>query len=79
MSAAITTTATNLPAQLLEVAGAVHSAELAIAADLRPDNITISVDPEGSTVSINATLPVTFTAAAGEISFTPTDYLDYLV
>lgn len=75
MAAPITTTATNLVAQLLEVAGAVQAAELAIPEETRPDNISFTPDTEGGTISISVSLPVTFSSAGGKISYTAVDYL----
>lgn len=75
MAAAITTTATNLVAQMLEVAGALQSAELAIPVETRPDNISFTPDTEGGTITISATIPCTFSSAGGAISFTAVDYL----
>lgn len=75
MAASITTTATTLVAQTLEVAGALQLAELALPVETRPDNISIIPDPEGSTISISMTIPVTFSSAGGTVSFTAVDYL----
>lgn len=74
MAAPITSTATNLVAQLLEVAGAVQSAELAIPVETRPDNISLTPDTESNTITISATIPVTFASTGGAISFTAVDY-----
>jgi hypothetical protein len=75
MAAPITTTATNLVAQMLEVAGAVQSAELALPEETRPDNISFTPDTEAGTIAISISLPVTFSSAAGKISYTAVDYL----
>ena len=52
---------THMAAALVEAATRLQSAELAIAADLRPNNVQVSQDLEGLTASITATLPVTVT------------------
>jgi hypothetical protein len=75
MAASITTTATNLVAQVLEVAGALQSAELALPVETRPDNISITPDAEGGTISISMSIPVTFSSAGGSVQFTAVDYL----
>lgn len=75
MAAAITTTATTLEAQLLEVAGALQEGELALPEENRPDNVQIAPDPESGTVTISATLNVDFSATAGALTFTAVPYL----
>lgn len=74
MAAPITTTATNLVAQLLEVAGAVQAAELEYPVETRPDNISFTPDTEGGTITISASIPCSFSSAGGAISFTAVDY-----
>jgi hypothetical protein len=55
---------TNLAAAFVEAATRLQSAELAIAADLRPNNVQVSQDLEALTATISATLPVTVTLNA---------------
>ena len=76
MSSPITSTATTLPAQMLEVAQSLSNAEKAIAEDVRPNNITIGYDDEGSEVTITVTLPVTATVSGDSVTFAATDYLE---
>lgn len=76
MAAPITTTATTLEAQLVEVASAMVEAELAIAVETRPDNISITPDIENGLITITANLPAAFSAgAAGQIELNATAYL----
>jgi hypothetical protein len=75
MSAAITTTATSLPAQALEVLSALQVAEAASTAIEPPNNVDITTDVDNSQVTITVTLPVTFSASGTGIKFTATDYL----
>jgi hypothetical protein len=75
MSSAITTTATTLPGQFLEIARELQEAELSIAEGLRPNNIQITTDVENLTVTITSTLPISFGGTGGAMSFTANDYL----
>jgi hypothetical protein len=49
----------HLVAALVETATRLQGAELAISADLRPNNVQVSQDLEALTATISATLPVT--------------------
>lgn len=75
MADPITTTATSLEAQLLEVAGAMQEAELALPEAERPDNVSIIPDVENGSISVSVTLAATFAATGGELTFTTTEYL----
>jgi hypothetical protein len=75
MSAAITTTATNLPAQALEVLSALQVAEAASTLVEKPNNVDITTDVDNAQVTISVTLPVAFSASGTGIKFTATDYL----
>lgn len=75
MSAAITTTATNLPAQALEVLSALQLAEAASTLAEKPNNVDITTDVENAQVTISLTIPVTFTASGTGIKFAAQDYL----
>lgn len=67
---------TTVPAALLEMAGLAQSEELAIAADVRPDNVSITYDAETQVATITATVPATFAVdSTGKIVLTATDYL----
>jgi hypothetical protein len=75
MSAPITTTATSLPGQLLEVAAALQNAEKASTLTEQPDNISITPDTDNGTISISVSLPVELSAGVNKVSYTATDYL----
>lgn len=78
MSAAVATTATSLEAQVLQTATRLQVAELAFNAanpDTPVNNITITSDAEGQTVTIAVTLPVLIGDTNGMLTATPTEYL----
>lgn len=79
-----TSTATSLPGQMIQVAQALQSAELAYNADpvntasptfVALNNITVDTDFEAGTISVTATLPITFAAAPNGVTVTVSDYL----
>lgn len=78
MSSPATLTATSLPGQLLEIAGYLQAAELS---DLAPtglpnnDNVQISFDTEGNTVTITATIPVVPSITPDGLKYVADDYL----
>jgi hypothetical protein len=75
MAAAATLSATSLEGQALEVARLIQSAELAIAADTRPNNVTIAPDLEAQTVTLTITLPVVLSGSGGAFTLTAGTYL----
>lgn len=80
MAASITTAATTLPQQALEVAHALFEAEsagLALATpDLTTRRVAITPNLAAGTVSITMTLPITSSGDAdGGVSFDIPDYL----
>lgn len=75
MSTPVTTTATSLPGQLLEVAVALQAAEKASLLAEIPDNISITPDTDNGTISISVSLPVALSAGVNKVSYTATDYL----
>ena len=75
MAAPITTSAASLEKQLYEVALALVQAELAVPAEERPDNATVTYDIEGGTVAIAATLNTTLIANGSTAEITVNDYL----
>lgn len=77
MAAAMTTTATTIEAQILEVATEMQTQESAAAAadETFEERVTISPDTEGGTVTISLTLPVTVSGSGGALQFTPSEYL----
>ena len=75
MSKAISTKATTLSGQVVEVCNALQQAELAVAQENRPENINITSDSEEGTITIAATIPATLTGTGGIFSLTPVDYV----
>jgi len=64
------------PAALLELALKLQTEELALPAETRPDNISITYDTESGVVTLAATLPTTFSVDAdGKLVVTATEYL----
>lgn len=76
MAASITTTATTLEGQLLEVARELVELELAIPTDTRPDNAQIAIDLENLTVTVTASLPITLSGTGANIAIAAGEYLD---
>jgi len=79
-----TSTATSLPGQFVQVSQALQAAELEYNADptntasptfVALNNITVDTDFEAGTISVTATLPMTFAASANGVTVTTTDYL----
>ncbi len=67
---------TNQAAALLELATQLQSSELAVAEEVRPNNVTITIDADAGTASIAATLPTTLSLdTSGKIVVTATDYI----
>ncbi|MEH2337097.1 hypothetical protein [Nostoc sp.] len=76
MAAAITTTATTLEGQLLEIAGHIQLGELAVPAETRPNNIQVTSDYENQLISVAFSCPMTLAVnSAGAIVAAPTTYL----
>lgn len=76
MAASITTTATTLEGQMLEVALAIQAKEaLTVNTTGAVNNLQVTVDVEGGSVSIVSTLPATFTSSGGSLQVVPTAYL----
>ena len=73
MAAAITTTATTLEGQAIEVLGKMQEAE---AADPAADNrVQINPDTENGQITATVVLPITFSVSGGSISQTVQEYL----
>jgi hypothetical protein len=66
---------THKAAALLEVAASLQESELGVPEQSRPNNVSVTLDLEGQTASITATLPVTFVLSNGKIEATATDYI----
>lgn len=75
MAAAITTTATTLEAQLIEVAQAVLAEEQGIAAEERPNRIGLAIDTEALQANVSFNVDVTVGGSGGVLSYEPVSYL----
>ncbi len=75
MAAPITTTATTLEGQVLEVARSLQELELNIPPDNRPNNVSIAPDFEALTVTISITLPIVLSGTGNQVSFAAGTYL----
>jgi hypothetical protein len=76
MAAAITTSATIIEAQALEIVTALGELEKAQTTDLAPlNNVTIDTDLENDLVNITLSLPVAITTTASGFSVAATAYL----
>lgn len=73
MAAPVTTTATTLEAQLVEVAKALGDAEQALSTPV--NNLSINLNEGNGTIAIQVTLPATFAQSAGQLTATPTEYI----
>lgn len=77
MSAPITTTATTLVGQFIEVAIAIQNAEIT-AQETNPEfepQLTLAGDFEAGAITLAATVPSTVGGTAGSLTLTPQDYL----
>ena len=71
---------TNIPAAFAEMSLLLVQAELAVNADARPDNITMTSDADAGTMTINATLPIsTSLNSSGQTLTSATDYFAALI
>lgn len=71
--------ATNLPAAFQQMALLVHNSERAVAAEQRPNNLTMSADFEAGTLTVSASLPFsTNLDNTGKVVITAVDYLGAL-
>lgn len=70
-----TSSATSLEKQLYMVALAMVQAELAIPAETRPDQATVTYDIDGGTVAIASTLNTTLVANGSTAEISVQDYL----
>jgi hypothetical protein len=76
MAAAVTTSATIIEAQALEIVTALGELEKAQTTDLAPlNNVTIDTDLENDLVNITLSLPVAITTTASGFSVAATAYL----
>lgn len=79
MAAAITTTATTLEGQFIEVAQAIEVKEraynLANPTLAQAQSVSLSLDPENASISVSATMAATVGGTGGAVSMAPTAYL----
>lgn len=75
MAAAITTTATTLEGQLVEVVRAIESAEKAVPEATRQNRISVNLDVDNGRIAISAAFDATISGAGGNITFAPVAYL----
>lgn len=79
MAASITTTATTLEGQLIEVAQAIEVRERAYntANPTLPqvNNVSLSLDPENAQIAVSINLAATVTGTGGSVSMAPVAYL----
>lgn len=77
MASPVTSTATTLEGQILEVVQAANTLEQALAEEDNQDrfSVTFDLDATPPQVTISATFDVTVTTSAGKISVQPVAYL----
>lgn len=76
MAAAVSSTATTVEGQFLDIARELQVLEAAQSTDETPlNNVQIDTDIEAGTVTISATLPITLGGAAGAMTMTAGTYL----
>ena len=79
MATAITTTATTLEGQLIEVAQAIETKERAYNAlpttTVPVGSVSLSLDPENAVISVSVNMAATVSGTGGAVSMSPTAYL----
>jgi hypothetical protein len=79
MAAAITTTATTLEGQLIEVAQAIEVKERAYNTAnptlTQVGSVSLSLDPENAVISVSVNMAATVSGTGGAVSMSPTAYL----
>jgi hypothetical protein len=78
MAAAITTTATTLEGQLIEIAQAIEVKERAYntANPATPvGSVSLALDPENAVISVSVSMAATVSGTGGAVSMSPTAYL----
>ncbi|NJL51171.1 MAG: hypothetical protein HC930_01250 [Hydrococcus sp. SU_1_0] len=75
MAASITTSGASIEAQAYEIALRMQKLELAVPAETRPNNITVTYDIEASTVSFTTTLETQLTVVNGKAEIAALPYL----
>lgn len=79
MAAAITTTATTLEGQLIEVAQAIETRERAYNTAnptlAQAQSVSLALDPENAVISVSVNMAATVSGTGGSVSMAPTAYL----
>lgn len=75
MAAAITTTATTLEGQLVEVLREMEALEQATSADTRQNRVSVSINGDNSTLSASVLLQTTTGGSGGQFAVSPVEYL----
>lgn len=76
MAAAVTTSASSVEGQFLEVARQIQTLEAAQStADIPLNNLQIDTDIENNQVTVTATIPVALSGSGGALTLTASEYL----
>lgn len=76
MAAAITTTATTLEGQLVEILREMESREQAVAADQRQNRVSVNISGDNSTLTASVLLATSTGGSGGQFAVSPVEYLD---
>lgn len=75
MAAPISSTATTLEGQLVEIVRAIEAAEKAVPEATRENRVSVGLDVDNGRISVSATLNATISGSGGQITFAPVSYL----
>ena len=75
MAASVTTTATTLEGQILELVNTANSQEQALSDDLNQGLFNVAFDAEAATVTLSVTLNATFTSNGAKVEVEAQEYL----
>ncbi len=79
MATPITTTATTLEGQLIEVAQAIETREraynLANPTLAQAQSVSLALDPENAVIAVSVNMAATVSGTGGSVSMSPTVYL----
>lgn len=76
MAVAVSSTATTVEGQFLDIARELQILEAAQSTDETPlNNVQLDTDIEAGTVTVSATLPITLGGSAGALTVTAAEYL----
>lgn len=76
MAASISTVATTLEGQLVEVLREIEAREQAVPADERQNRVSITVSGDNSTLTASVLLATTTVGTGGQFGVAPVEYLD---